>query len=334
MSERSTSIQSNFVADLESWGPGAARERTVSLVEAEAYCRRLARRHYENFPVATWLLPRTLRQHFFNVYAYCRWSDDLADEVHDAERSLFLLSWWRGELEACYAGRAGHPVFVALARTIDKFAIPAEPFLDLVSAFEQDQRVFSYDTFEQLHDYCRRSAAPVGRLVLYVCGVFHEANLGWSDSICIGLQLANFWQDVARDYEIGRVYLPKKDRQRFGYEDADLEARVTNPAFIELMRFEVDRAREYLIRGLPLVDQMPGRLKFDVDLFIHGGLKILDRIEAIGYRVWDVRPVVTRLDVAVLVSRSMGRAVFRRLGLGSHRRARPVVTADEPKALS
>ena len=191
-------------------------------------------------------------------------------------------------------------MFVALSKTIREFEIPATPFEDLLSAFEQDQRVTEYETFADLRDYCRRSADPVGRLVLYLCRQYEEQNVAWSDSICTGLQLANFWQDVNRDLDIGRVYLPKEDCRRFGYAWDDLQNRVTNPAFLELMRFEVDRAREFLEAGLPLIPNLPGRLQVDIELFARGGLKILERIERIGYRVWDTRPVVTKLDVLKL----------------------------------
>ena len=325
----------SFSAELKRYGPEAAATHTVSLSEAEAYCRKLAKTHYENFPVVSWLLPRKMHQHFYNVYAYCRWADDLGDEVEGAERSLELLDWWRGELNGCYSvseetrkedcGSAGaspsrmqtgsmqHPVFVAIKKTIAQCNIPQQPFEDLISAFEQDQRVLEYDTFEQLLDYCRRSANPVGRLVLYVCGQFNEKNANWSDSICTGLQLANFWQDVARDYDIGRVYLPAEDRERFGYSRNDLEFRTTNDAFLQLMQFEVDRAKEFLCAGLPLVNQMPGRLQIDIELFERGGLKILERIERNGDRVWDERPVVTKSDVASLFVRSICHAFMRRL---------------------
>ncbi len=317
---------------LDLWGPQAVERPIPSLAEAEAYCRHLARTHYENFPVASCFLPRPIRQHFYNVYAYCRWADDLADEIVDAERSLSLLSWWRGQLDECYAGSANHPVFVALQTTISQFEIPRAPFDDLISAFEQDQRVLEYETFEQLRDYCRRSANPVGRLVLYVCRQHCEQNVEWSDSICTGLQLANFWQDVGRDRDLGRVYLPRADRERFTYSDEALHARVTNEAFLRLMRFEVDRARGCLLAGLPLAEQLPGRLQVDVDLFARGGLKILDRIEAIGYRVWKQRPVVTKGDVLALLVGSLCRATGRRFGRGKMHAGRVKASESGQKA--
>jgi len=283
--------------DLHMWGPGCERA-ALSLVEAQRYCRDLAVSHYENFPVVTWLLPKHLHQHFYNVYAYCRYADDLGDEISDTNRSLELLAWWRDELNVCYVGKCSHPIFVALAPTIEQFGIPQQPFEDLISAFEQDQRVTDYETFSQLEDYCTRSANPVGRLVLYLAERYNEENSRLSDSICTGLQLANFWQDVARDFEIGRVYLPHEDRQRFGYTDAMLQNRETNSQFLELMTFQIDRARSYLTAGFPLVREMPGRLKVDIEMFIRGGLEILNAIQRIEYRVWDKRPVISKKKLA------------------------------------
>ncbi len=298
---------------LDVWGPGAPSTALLTLEQAQAYTRQLAETHYENFPVASRLLPAALRQHFCNIYAYCRWADDLGDETGDRQRALELLSWWREELADCYGGRTQHPVFVALAETIREFAIPSEPFRDLISAFEQDQRVTEYATFTELEDYCRRSANPVGRLVLYLCRAPSPARFVCSDSICTGLQLANFWQDVARDAEIGRVYLPREDRERFGYTDGDLSRRVTNQAFVDLMTFEVDRAREYLVAGWPLVDSLEGRVQVDVELFIRGGLQILDEIGTIRYCVWDQRPVVSPGRFAVLFLLSIASVLRRRL---------------------
>jgi squalene synthase HpnC len=307
-------MTSTVISDLAQWGPdGSRRNVAPSLAEAEAYCRRLATSHYENFPVVSWLLPPGLHQHFYNVYAFCRWADDLGDEAGEPERALPLLEWWRAENERCYAGKAQHPVFVALQPTIERFHIPREPFLDLISAFVQDQTVREYDTFDQLRDYCRRSADPVGRLVLLLCEQSTPENVAWSDSICTGLQLANFWQDVGRDFDIGRIYVPREDRERFGYPRSDFDRRVTNAAFLELMRFEVGRARQFLLDGLPLVERMPGRLQVDIDLFARGGLRILERIERIGYRVWDTRPKVTKLDGVRLLISSCLRLMSRRL---------------------
>lgn len=274
----------------------------------------MATAHYENFPIVSIFLPRRLHRHFYNVYAFCRWADDLADEIRDSGRSLELLGWWRGELHACYAGQVEHPVFVALARTIREFEIPPQPFEDLISAFVQDQLVREYETYEELLGYCRRSANPVGRLVLYLCRQSCEQNFGWSDSICTGLQLANFWQDVRRDLEMGRIYLPREDCDLFGYARDDLRQRVTNDAFVKLMQFEVERARTLLDPekngALAALRNFPLRLRLDIELFARGGCKILDRIEETGYTVWTERPVVTPVDFSLLLVR----CAFRTLG--------------------
>jgi squalene synthase HpnC len=290
------------------WGPESTGP-TLSLQEAEAYTRRLARSHYENFPVGTWLLPRRLRQHFANVYAFCRWADDLGDETGGGDEALRLLAWWREELARCGRGEPRHPVFLALRPTLQQFRIPLQPFEDLISAFEQDQRVKEYETFEQLRDYCRRSADPVGRIVLHLCEAVSERNVACSDAICTGLQLANFWQDVARDYDLGRVYLPREDRERFGYDAQALATRTTNAAFVELMRFEVDRARESLRAGLPLANALRGRVSWEIEFFAQGGLAILREIERIGYRVWERRPVLTKRHFLGLLLRTLGRRV-------------------------
>ena len=218
-----------FSDELRRFGPGASE--CVSRDEALAYCARLTQTHYENFSVVTWLTPREHRPAFQSIYAFCRWSDDLGDEIGDPRRSLELLSWWREQLRAMYRGETGHPVMIALAETVTHHGIPFEPFDQLISAFEQDQTVGEYQTFEQLLDYCKRSANPVGHLVLHVAGAFTPENVRLADATCTALQLANFWQDVARDLTIGRIYLPREDRIRFGYLDTELRAGVFTPAF-------------------------------------------------------------------------------------------------------
>jgi squalene synthase HpnC len=295
-------MKNSFASELDRFGP-ESKYIPFNLTEAYEYCSQLARTHYENFTVASWLLPRRLRQHFHNVYAYCRWADDLADESGVDSRALSLLDWWRQELIRCYEDKPGHPVMVALSETIHQFHIPQNPFLDLLAAFEQDQRVKRYQTYDELLGYCRNSANPVGRLVLYLCESYNEENADLSDSICTGLQLANFWQDVARDFAIGRVYLPEEDRLRFLYSDADLESRRFTPAFGELMRFEVERTRGLFHRGWPLVERMPRDVRIDIELFIQGGLAILRKIKEVGYNVWQTRPVLSKMDkVRLLVT--------------------------------
>ncbi len=302
-------MDNGFAAELARYGPGASYP-IPALPRARRYCGRLARSHYENFSVATLLLPRPLLPHFHAVYAYCRWADDLADEVDHGPQALTLLSWWRDELLRCYDGTPRHPVMIALRETIRRFGIPPKPFLDLLAAFEQDQHVKNYTTYEQLLGYCRNSANPVGRLVLYLCRSFDDERATLSDHVCTGLQLANFWQDVARDLAIGRVYLPEEDRQRFGYRDDDLANRRFTPAFAELMAFEVGRARELFHRGLPLVELVPGNVRLDIELFARGGLAILRKIEARGYNVWQSRPALAKWEKAALLARVCCRRFF------------------------
>ncbi len=292
-----------FAADLERYGPQAKPARPPSLRQSRRYCRRLALGHYENFTVMSWLLPRRLRQHIANIYAYCRWADDLADEVGDPKLSLRLLDWWERQLHDCYQGRATHPVFIALAETIARFHIPIDPFIDLLTAFRQDQRLTRYETAEQVLDYCRYSANPVGQLVLYLgeCHTAERARL--SDSICTGLQLANFCQDVARDWDRGRVYLPQSVCCRFGFEEADFARHQCNDPFRRLLAFQVDQAEGCLRAGLPLPGQMSRGLQVPVALFIQGGLATLEAIRKQNYDVWTSRPTVSSLDKMRLLIR-------------------------------
>lgn len=297
----------DFASELARYGPASPGTPVPGLAASRAYCARVARSHYENFVVASVLLPRPLVPHFHAVYAYCRWADDLADETGGGQASLDLLAWWRGELLRCFDGLPRHPVMVALAETIRRFDIPARPFLDLLIAFDQDQRVKRYDTFDQLLGYCRNSANPVGRLVLYLFGCHDEVRGALSDAVCTGLQLANFWQDVARDFDNGRVYLPVEDLARFGVRDADLAARGFTPAVTELVRFQVERSRRFLDRGWELLPLLPGRVRTDVALFADGGRAILDAIDRQGYDVLTRRPTVSRARQAWLLAKAVCR---------------------------
>ena len=282
----------------------AMPERPPGLVEAHEYCRNLARSHYENFSVATWFLPKRLRQHFFNVYAYCRIADDLGDEVGDPEASLALLDEWEAELDRCYDGTPGHPVFVALAETVRQFEIPKHEFSDLVKAFRQDQTVTRYETFDDFLQYCSNSANPVGHLVLYLGGYRDAERHRLSDFTCTALQLTNSWQDVTQDFEKGRVYLPQEDLRRFGVSETVIAGRRATAAFRELMRFEVDRAREWFRQGLPLVGLVQRELARDVELFSRGGMEILDAIAASGYDVLSHRPTLSQRRKLVLMARA------------------------------
>jgi len=275
-----------------------------TLAEAEAYCARLARSHYENFSVATWFLPAHLRQHFFNVYAYCRISDDLGDEVGNAQQSLELLDQWEAEVGACYAGSARHPVFVALAETIHRFGIPKHEFSDLLIAFRQDQTVTRFETFPDLLGYCRYSANPVGHLVLYLCGYSDEERQQLSDATCTALQLANFWQDVAVDYRKGRIYLPLEDLRQYGVPEDDIAQGRATPQFLSLMKFQVQQAREWFERGMPLIAKVDKALALDIELFSRGGQEILNAIERQNFDVLTRRPVISKPRKLGLVLRA------------------------------
>lgn len=282
----------------------AIPDHAPSEAEAREYCRRLARTHYENFSVATWFLPERLRQHFLNVYAYCRISDDLGDEVGDPRASLALLDQWEAELDACYHGSPRHPVFVALAETVRTCDIPKQPFADLLKAFRQDQTIAHYPTFQDLLGYCRYSANPVGHLVLYVCGYRDAERQALSDFTCTALQLANFWQDVSVDHAKGRVYLPLEDLGRYGVSEEEIASTRNTPAFCEMMRFEVERARDWFRQGLPLVERVDRELAVDIELFSRGGQEILHAIARQGYAVLGRRPAIPKIRKLALVARA------------------------------
>jgi squalene synthase HpnC len=297
-----------------------------TLDEARAYCQRLAESHYENFHLATWFLPKELRPHFHSIYAYCRISDDLGDEVGDPAASLALLDLWGRELDACYEGKARHPVFVALAETIRECFIPKDPFADLLKAFRQDQKVTRYQTMEDVLAYCRYSANPVGRLVLYACGETGEEEFRLSDATCTALQLANFWQDVRRDYAKGRIYLPQADMEFFRVKEVTLEEGIATPEFRGLMRCEVDYTRGLFEEGFPLIGMVKRDLAVDLDLFSRGGLEILRAIERQSYDVLSARPVLSKGTKAKLALRAAAAKLLPFLSLG--RRARRTEKTD------
>lgn len=276
-----------------------------TLAEAREYCASLARTHYENFSVASWFLPRRLRQHFFNVYAYCRISDDLGDETGDTAASLELLDQWQVELDACYEGSPKHPVFVALAETVRQCDIPKHEFSDLLIAFRQDQTVTRFDTFDDVLGYCRYSANPVGHLVLYLCGYRDAERQQLSDYTCTALQLANFWQDVDSDFgKRARIYLPLEDLRRFGVSEDDIALRQNTPEFRAMLKFEVERAHDWFLRGLPLVGKVDRELAIDLDLFSRGGQEILHAIAKQDYAVLGNRPAISKPRKLALVARA------------------------------
>lgn len=271
------------------------------------YTHWLATHHYENFHVVSFLLPKNLHQDFYNVYSFCRWADDLGDEIGDPQESLKLLSWWRNELHSMYAGDVRHPVFVALQNTISARDLPVEPFDDLITAFEQDQTVTRYTDWNSIFDYCKYSANPVGRLVLMLCGYRDEERFSMSDATCTGLQLANFWQDVTVDWGKDRVYLPQDLLVRHGSSDADIANRNFTPQFRDAMQEAVSVARSCFRDGLPLARTLNARLSLDIELFSQGGLAILDKIEQQGYDVLRQRPKITKVERVWLLLRTMSR---------------------------
>ena len=291
----------------------AIPDHAPSLAEAREYCRWLARSHYENFSVASWFLPERLRQHFFNVYAYCRISDDLGDEVGDPAASLQLLDQWESELDACYDGHPRHPVFVAMAETVRAFEIPKHEFSDLLTAFRQDQTVSRYETFGDLLGYCQNSANPVGHLVLHVCGYSDAERQLLSDYTCTALQLANFWQDVSADFAKGRIYLPLEDLRRFGVSEQEIRDGQNTASFCAMMKFEVERAREWFAQGWPLIAKVDRSLATDIELFSRGGQEILNAIEGQKYAVLGRRPAISKPRKLTLVARAaLGKLVRKR----------------------
>ena len=277
---------------------GARSSETDSL----AYTRWLATHHYENFQVVSFLLPKHLHQDFYNVYSFCRWADDLGDEMGDQRESLRLLAWWRAELENMYAGYASHPVFVALKTTVEKLDIPMEPFDRLIRAFIQDQTVSRYNNMDEVYAYCMNSANPVGHLVLYLGGYRDAERQRLSDYTCTALQLANFWQDVTVDLKKDRVYLPLDLLSKHNYSLDELSALTFNQRFRSVMFEAINMADDLFRRGLPLIKMVDRRLSLDLDLFSRGGMKILDKIRSQNYDVLARRPHISKVErVGVLL---------------------------------
>jgi len=282
-----------------------APTNNCAVAAAEEYTRWLATHHYENFNVVSWLLPKDLHQHFYNVYAYCRWADDLGDEVPQKERALELLDWWERELDDCYHGRPTHPVFVALRETITAKNIPKQPFADLLRAFRQDQNVKRYPTWDSIIGYCVYSANPVGRLVLYLCGYRDQERQAMSDATCTALQLANFWQDVERDLEKGRIYIPLDIAAAHGLTETDIVDHRFDERFVGLMKDLIARTRLLFEQGAPLAKMVSGRLSVDLEMFSQGGVAVLDAIEALDYDTLHHRPAISKAKQIRLLGRAL-----------------------------
>ncbi len=265
-----------------------------SLAAARDLTLRLTKRHYENFTLMSWLVPRRMRPHIAAVYAFCRTVDDIGDEA-PGDRSA-LLERFEAELQTAYSGTPRHPVIVALQPTIKEFDLPKEPFLKLIEANRIDQRKTRYADFEELLHYCDHSANPVGRLFLMLYGHRDDELFRLSDNTCTALQLTNFWQDIKRDYQIGRIYLPQDEMGKFGVTAADLDADAATPRLRALMKFQVDRAWDYFRAGFPLLDRISGHLRVDVALFSRGGIAILRKIEALNYDTLSRRPTLSSAE--------------------------------------
>ena len=272
--------------------PLTSDSRVWSREEAFEYCRRLTKTHYENFTVGSLLLPRAKRQHVSNLYAYARTVDDLGDEAKGDRKEI--LKEWQEDLGRCYEGTPKHPVMVALQETIRRFDIPVEPFLKLIKANEMDQEIKRYRTFEELLYYCDHSANPCGRLFLYIFNYRDQERHRLADYTCTALQLTNFWQDVTRDWDMRRVYLPMEDMESFSYTEEQLAKGIFNDGFRSLMAFEVNRTRRMFRQGAELVNRVKGASKLDIALFSRGGLAVLDAIEKLDYNVLKRRPHLSR----------------------------------------
>ncbi|HYL47651.1 MAG TPA: squalene synthase HpnC, partial [Candidatus Limnocylindrales bacterium] len=317
--------------------------------EAQRYTRWLATHHYENFMVVSWLLPRRLHQHFYNLYAYCRWSDDLGDEISNPRRAMELLDAWEEELLLCYSATGGpsHPVLLALRETIRAKDVPATPFRDLLKAFRQDQVVHRYPTWDDVLNYCVYSANPVGRLVLYLCGYRDEERQKLSDDTCTALQLANFWQDVSRDLEKGRIYIPLDALTAHDLTESQIVGRKFDARYVALMKDLISRTRELFSAGVPLAGRVEPFLRVDIEMFTHGGLAVLDAIETSGYNTLEHRPAISKRTQLRLLGRTLAARALSSLSGGDTVQAEEVAgvkkahvpfrtedPADQPQASS
>src|ERR1700743_3449263 len=298
-----------------------------SVDDAQKYTRWLATHHYENFNVVSWLLPKELHQHFYNVYAYCRWADDLGDEIPDGDRAVELPDWGERELHACFEDNPSHAVFIALRETVPAQDIPKQPFADLLKAFRRDQTVKRYPNWDAVIDYCVYSANPVGRLVLYLCGYRDAERQHLSDATCTALQLANFWQDVSRDLEKGRIYIPLDIAASHEVSEADLVAKRFTDAYPRLMKELIARTRVLFNEGLPLAKLVDTRLSIDLEMFSRGGLAVLDAIEASGYNTLQHRPSIGKAKQAGL----LGRLLLAHAATKLNRRSKAEIAAAQQR---
>ena len=268
------------------------------------YCEDIAKGHYENFPVASLLLPKDKRKYVYAIYAFARAADDFADEEGiegGAPKRVALLDEWNQKLKDCYNGKAYDPIFIALGKTVQDCRIPIKPQEDLLSAFKQDVVKSRYNTFDEVLDYCTRSANPVGRLVLMIFGCHDDEFFKYSDKICTALQLTNFWQDVEVDLRKDRIYLPEEDIKQFGYSYRQLEMKQDNENFRVLMKYEAERTQAIFDEGKKLIEMTAGnadtkKLSKELKLTWLGGTTILAKIKEIDYNVLNQRPTISGFD--------------------------------------
>ena len=269
------------------------------------YCEALCRARHHNYPVASMFARSHLRKHIFALFAFARVADDFADESTYEGRRARELDRWEEQLHAAYRGHAEHPVFVALADTVDKFALPITEFTELLSGFRTDLERRRYATFDELRSYTRQAAEPVGRLLLYIDGYRAPEVHAYAEDLATGLAVARLVQDIAADWERGRVYIPAEDLRHFGVTETDISERRTSEPVGSLVRYEVARTRALFMRARPLVDIVGADLAVELALMWHGGMRILDKIEAIGPRLLVHRPQLSSLDKALVVARAI-----------------------------
>jgi len=279
--------------------------KSLNVAESYEYCERITRAHAENFPVGSLLVPKNRRRHIYSIYAFARTADDIADEGYEdginTERRLAALDDWERKLEACYRGEASHPVFIALSVTARELQLPPGLFRDLLSAFRQDVVKRRYANFDELLDYCSRSANPIGRLMLLLFDYRDERYHRLADEITTGLQLTNFWQDVAVDIMKDRIYLPENEMKHFGVSSEDLRERRFNGGYAALLKFQVERTKDFFDRGSPLPHLLRGRIALEVRLTLLGGMRILEKIVEQGYDTLNGRPKLQTRDKIGLI---------------------------------
>lgn len=274
-------------------------ENISNIADSYGYCERLAKRHYENFLVGSLLLPKDKKRHLYAIYAFCRITDDLGDDYLGNRTEA--LNYWEKQTMECFTGEPQHPSMLALQHTVNLHNMPVEPFLKLIEANRMDQLKNTYRTFSELEFYCNHSANPVGHMVLWLFGYRDKERQNLSDHICTALQLTNFWQDIRRDSTLGRIYMPIEDIERFGYSTHELLQGKFTDAFQKLMVYQVARTRELFDRGQPLAIKLDNKLRFDVELFIKGGLSVLNAIEKQNYNTFIRRPIVSKSQKLLLL---------------------------------